>query len=356
MNFNNNDEQKDENYYDENEREQLINIQNENYIQDGVLPDCYGDAFAEEIMEQQEQGRAFEIDKWDGEIGPHQTVAFFASRGGGKSYCIRDLLYRNRHKFKTVIIICPSEFVNDDGYKEIIPDCFIFDELNEATVQMIHNLMFLRQKALKKKLAPWMKDISDINVLIIMDDCMTEPKKFLNGPVVKSLYKMGRHFKIGLWTVVQYFNDLHAELRPNVDISIILKTDNKKLQAKFQDFVGKFDNKYEFSQILTDTTENYGCFVKDSKRGIFWYKAGAPPKGWKMNPDQWNYHNAHYIGDAYDDNSDNQKPGIEWENVDRHAYLQSGNITPAKPASSTKKEKPKVDKSKPFNIIIKKGE
>jgi hypothetical protein len=307
----------------------------------------------DESIENDGDKKVYKLPLWDGNIGPYNTVAFFASRNSGKSFAIRWLLYLNQHKFPLVIVICPSECTNH-FYRHIIPDAFIFDSVDENTINMIKNIMYKRQQQIKDNPPPFLQGEYAHNVLIIMDDCMTEPSKFLNHPIIKALYKMGRHFKIGLWVVVQYFNDLHASLRPNVDVSVILKTEDPKLQAKFQSLVGSIPDKYEFGQILNEATSDFGCLVKDSKRGIFWYKA-QEIKDWKMNPDQWNFSNVHYTGDAYGGGPEKKK--IDWNKIDRRSYMETPLFNdPIKSKKTTAAAAKKIDKSKPFQLIIKEKE
>src|SRR5438309_1444349 len=137
--------------------------------------------------------KVLELKKWDASsIKPFTTMAIFAPRSGGKSFLVRDILYKNQGKWPAIVVICPSEPVQN-FYKNIIPDIFIFDELNADTIESIKN-MYKRQTMSKKKLHPSMTKESDMNLLIIMDDCMGQQKKYLNHLAVKDLYKMGRHF------------------------------------------------------------------------------------------------------------------------------------------------------------------
>ncbi len=241
------------------------------------------------------------LDVWNSSgLYPWATLAIFAPRGSGKSFCLRDLLYKNKDKFPAIVVICPSEKSNK-FYQYIIPDLFIYDEFDESTLDAIRNI-YERQTRLLAGLPSWMNDEYDTTVLIIMDDCMTADKSVRNSVLVKDLYKLGRHFKFGLWVVVQYLNDLPPDLRINLDYTIILGSAGKSMQYKFYDFLGGFDDKHQFAQVMKEYTNNFGCLVKDGKTGsteviktFFWYKARATPPDFKMNPDQWAYHEAHYL-------------------------------------------------------------
>lgn len=305
-----------------------------------------------------DEKREFHLDRWDADIKPWKTLAIFAPRGGGKSYCIRDLLYKNQHKFPSVIVICPSEKVNN-FYKTIIPDAFIYDDLDADAIKAIDQA-FARQKSLLKELPPWMSSAEDATCLIIMDDCMASEKKYLNHLKVKELYKNGRHFKFALWVVVQYFNDLASDLRLNLDYSIILKSTDVKMQQKYLDFLGdeNFGNKYDFAKIMKHYTDKFGCIIKDTTRGsndfnkmFFKYKADPVPDNWKMNPDQWAFAACHYV------DPDSHVEKIDYEDTASIIAKCAANTTAvAVPAKGRSKKAEKsaiiiVDRDKDGEII-----
>jgi hypothetical protein len=287
------------------------------------------------------------LNKWDSSsLKLWTTLAIFASRGGGKSFCVRDLLYKNRHKFPAIIVICPTEPVNK-FYQSIIPDIFIFDELNEDTIEAIKKI-YKRQTELAQEMPPWMKTEEDRTVLIIMDDCMASEKKHLNSLTVRDIYKMGRHYKFSLIVIVQYFNDLSIDLRHNLDYAIILKCTNKGMQHKFQEFLGGFDDKYEFAQVLQKYTDKYGCLVKDGTTGstdirkqFFWYRAEQTPDDFKMNPDQWLVHKAHYIS------RDAAIGKMDWNKFSENPL----SIIDGTKVEDKKDSKSKNSKKKPFGVL-----
>lgn len=243
----------------------------------------------------------FTLNKWNAKLERYTRLAIFAPSNSGKSFFLRWLLYLNQDLFSAVIVICPSEDINP-FYSKIIPNLFVFDELNEETLIKIDEI-FQRQELAKKNLPEGVTE-DDLSVLIIMDDCMAEEKKFLNHDIIKKLYKRGRHYKFTLWVVVQYFNDLASDLRGNVEYVVILKCDDEKMLEKYRVYLGgkEFGNKKKFAEVMDYYTKKYGCIVKDIKTGgsefkdkFFWYKAQKTPDDWKMNPLQWEVAAEHYV-------------------------------------------------------------
>jgi hypothetical protein len=290
------------------------------------------------------------LDAWVASgLNPWATLAIFAPRGSGKSFCLRYLLYQNKDKFPAIVVICPSEKANK-FYQLIIPDLFIYDEFDESTLEAIRNI-YERQTRLMGGLPSWMSSEYDTTVLIIMDDCMTAEKSVRNSVLVKELYKQGRHFKFGLWVVVQYLNDLPPDLRLNLDYTIILGSAGKAMQYKFYDFLGGFDDKHQFAQVMKQYTNNFGCLVKDNKthnsteilKTFFWYKAKVTPKDFKMNPDQWAYHHAHYL------NPDAGGVKTNWEEWKSNPTVTGAGPGAGKPGKGVKPAKP--DRSKPFKML-----
>lgn len=280
--------------------------------------------------------------KWEPvRIGLTNTLGIFAPRGSGKSFCIRSLLYENRYRFKAVVVICPTEPLNK-SYQGIVPNLFIFDALDQATIDCIDNF-YKRQTTIANGMPPWMHTDEDRSLLIIMDDCMATEKKYLNHLKIKDLYKNGRHYKFALWVVVQYFNDLASDLRGNLDVAIVLKVPSMQMRRKFFEYFGGFENKDDFADVLKFYTDNYGALVKDTGRGgstevknqFFWYKADDVPKDFRMNEDQWLCHDFHYIGD------DIAKEKMDWVKfaLDPTAMVGKPAAPAGKPAKGGKKER-----------------
>jgi hypothetical protein len=282
--------------------EQINNNNNNNNADNNAGNNNAAEKYVDEYDENGE--KIFKgLHKWNPRrIGLTNTLAIFAPRGSGKSFCIRDLLFKNQDRFKAVVVICPTEKINR-AYGSIIPDIFIYDELNQATLEAILKF-YERQEEINDPINPpsWMNTPEDRALLIIMDDCMASEKKILNSLTIKDLYKNGRHYKFALWVVVQYFNDLAPDLRANLDISLVLKVPNKVMQKKFFEFFGGFKDKDQFADVLNKYTQKYGCLVKDANstdtsldKLFFWYKADMTPDNFQMNPDQWAFHKYHYI-------------------------------------------------------------
>lgn len=305
----------------------------------------------EHIQNDGDDKNKFKLSKWDPAGGkPWITLGIFATRGGGKSFGLRDLLYKNRHRYHTVMVICPSEPMNN-FYKTIIPDIFIYDELDEDAIDAVV-AAFHRQEQLINNPPPWMGDDPnhpEKTLLVIMDDCMPAAKKFKEHPKIKEIYKAGRHSKIALYVVVQYITDLMCDCRPLLDIVIVLQQEGIKMKEKFRELLGGFERN-EWNQVLDTYTDDFGCLVKDNqikttdvRKKYFWYKASPVPEDWKMNPDQWAFHKAHYF-------TGSSAKKVNWNDFVKKPMATINHDSLKTP---TKGDKAKKDKNKPFDACLK---
>lgn len=270
----------------------------------------------------------------------HATLVIFASRGSGKSWFIRDLLYKNRHRYPAVVVICPSEPVQH-FYKKFIPDLFIYDELDESTIDQLRKF-YTRQQKIKNKRPPWMNQDpnreEDITLLIIMDDFTESPPKILKHPLIKALYKKGRHFKIAVWACVQYFNDLDIGLRNNIDVLAMIGTFDLDLKKKFFKLIGGFSDLEfkDFDGILLEYTKDRGVLIKDNVRGkntvqdtLFWYKAEETPE-FMHPPEQVAFASCHHVP--------SEEGEQDWDEFKKNptGYVNGSEIEAVRPSKKAK--------------------
>ena len=84
---------------------------------------------------------------------------------------VQDFLYQSRDFFRAVTVFCKNKGIAT--YSKIIPDCFIFDNVEsdpDAAISFLEDIV-RRQQAVSRNPPPWMKTSENKRVLIIVDNC-----------------------------------------------------------------------------------------------------------------------------------------------------------------------------------------
>lgn len=215
----------------------------------------------------------FELKK----IQKNSAIVIIAKRGSGKSWVCRDIINHFR-SIPVGIIISKTERV-DPFYSKFFPDTYIYDEYKASIMEKL----LARQEAMnekKKKYKKLGKKI-DTRALIIMDDCLSDKKNWINEQGIKEILFNGRHHDITYVLTMQYPLGITPDLRDNFDYVFLLADDNHINQEKiFKHYAGVFPKFGAFQEVYNQLTSNFGCMVI-SNRGaratffdkVFWYKA-----------------------------------------------------------------------------------
>lgn len=131
-------------------------------------------------------------------------VAIIGPPGSGKTTIIKEILYYFQNVLNTVMIFSGSEELND-VYKKIVPDLFIYKDVDEDTLKRF----LFRQQNIKHELG---SDSPEMPAAIIIDDCMGN-KSWTRFNTTAEIFKNGRHFKTFLLVTLQHCMDLSAELQ-----------------------------------------------------------------------------------------------------------------------------------------------
>lgn len=210
---------------------------------------------------------------------------------------MNDIIYHNRNKFASGLVMSPTEESNE-GYKDKVPDMFIYNNVNyEALIKLVE-----QQRVFRKKLGdkcPF--------AFIILDDCMYD-KKLMKQEVMRSLFMNGRHYHIFLCITAQYMMDFPPEMRTNVDYVFVLRENIQGNQERiWRNFFGIFPRLEQFKTVMNQCTENFGCLVLDQTARsnriedcVFWYKAKSRPQYRLGSSVYWDFARRKY-NSRYDD-------------------------------------------------------
>ena len=226
-------------------------------------------------------------------------IAIIGKPGTGKTTLIDSILYEKKHIFPVAMIMSGTEDCNGH-YAKRFPSCMIYDDYNEEAQKKFVQ----RQKMAKKYLDnPW--------AVCIKDDCMADPKIF-NTPVIKGVYKNGRHWK--MWDILslQYAMDIKPDIRTGLDGTFILREpllpNRDKIWRNFASIIPDFSI---FCELMDELTDDYCSMyvhnatnVNDWRECVFWYKAKTIPDDFKFGcRDYWSFHydrfNPDYVAPMY---------------------------------------------------------
>ena len=183
-----------------------------------------------------------------------KTIGIVAKRGSGKSQLLHYIIEVNKHIFKRVFIICPTEKINK-FYEDIIPKENIFDSYNEKWVE---NLI----KLLTNHNANKTKNTAD-RVLLILDDCCGDTN-FHQSKTLKTIFTRGRHFYLTLILTSQYLfgnGGVPPVARNNFDFLLVNKINGQSLESLTKEFRNGNISKEKFISMYNNSTGNYGFLL-----------------------------------------------------------------------------------------------
>ena len=214
---------------------------------------------------------------------------FCASRGGGKSTLVKNILYHKRHLPMGQVYSTTEE--SNEAYQAIVPDSFIYGDFSEE------GLSRLMERQRKKTVEYNQRGLGEYpNVFVVADDCMAD-KKIWKSKLVRDIFLNGRHRKVFLLVTVQYLMDMSPDLRENIDYLFVLASESRTTKEKlWRNFFSSIPDFNVFCEILDQCTHDYGCLVLDKTiksqnitDKIFYYKAEFVPD-FKMGCAQfWEY-------------------------------------------------------------------
>lgn len=234
--------------------------------------------------------KKFDLNK----IQDDAVIVFIGRRRTGKSFCLRDLLYRNRDiPFGTIISATEeaSPFFNS-----FIPKSYIFTDFKEQIVEDI----IKRQKKVLEVMKKTNNTQIDPRVFLVLDDCLYDDS-WARTKSIRNIFMNGRHYKLLFCLTMQYPLGVPPALRSNIDYTVIMRepyiSNRKKI---YENFAGMFPDFSMFCQVM-DSLEKHECLILNNNSDtnkledqVFWYKASFI-EDFKMGSQQyWNYHYKNY--------------------------------------------------------------
>tara|TARA_Y100000591_G_C21787297_1_gene674534 strand:+ start:459 stop:1376 length:918 start_codon:yes stop_codon:yes gene_type:complete len=224
-------------------------------------------------------------------IDPCRTCMIIAKRGTGKSVLIRDLMWHLKDKLPFGMCMSGSE-IGNGFYGEMMPKSFVYDDFDENACQKL--VMRQQYMVQNKKKNP--------ESFLILDDLMTESKKIVKDPSIRTIFLNGRHFKLLFIMALQYSMEINPTIRANIDYVFVLRENIIANQEKlWKHFFGVFPNVHSFIQTMNACTQDFGILVLDNTSTsnkiedcVFHYKASMHPKFKLCSEQAWKIHRRIY--------------------------------------------------------------
>lgn len=176
------------------------------------------------------------------------VVVAFGKRRTGKSWFLRDLLWRKRGVFNHGLVISKTKF--NGFWQNYFPYAVVHGNYDPA---IIENFLMLQLKILSENEKNPHKKINP-RAVILLDDVVAD-HHIRYCDTLATLFYNGRHFKISVYLASQYVFGIPPGLRGNVDFGAALVMSQKRQRDQFaEDYADKIHNKDQFLNLLDVNT------------------------------------------------------------------------------------------------------
>lgn len=245
----------------------------------------------------------FNLKKFDPmTIPPNAAVCIIASRGSGKSFLLREILYYYRNI--PTCVIAPTDRMNG-FYNEFVPSSYIHYEYTPEVLSRVFKRQMDIIEKNKRRVKAGKKPVED-RIIFIMDDCLGSKNAWAKDANILELMTNGRHYKVFFFLILQYCVSITPELRSNFDVIFLLGEDFISNQKRLYDhYAGMFPSFDIFKRVFTKVTSNFGVMViNNRKKGgeitdkVFWYRASDNLPKFLMGDKKYKeFHEQHYKPD-----------------------------------------------------------
>jgi len=181
-------------------------------------------------------------------IMPGYTVIFTGKRRSGKTKVIRALCRHNRRWFPEVIVFTRTKASGE--YARFLPDCRIIQGFDPDLLIEIARIQ--RQKV--KDLSNGLRQDENINVLIILDDCLAERLQW--SQELNAVFFEGRHLFITLFVSIQDVKGCAPAATVNCDYAYLFPTGDERTFEAVRDKYLPYLDKYELKDLLENEEIN----------------------------------------------------------------------------------------------------
>jgi len=241
-------------------------------------------------------------------ILPDSVIFCIGRRRSGKSWLIREIMYvLSRKNTPYGSIYSGTEHCNP-FFKNFFPKSFIKRDFTEDDLS---NILESQKEKVRRHAKRMNEDDGRClqnNMLLCMDDMMSDEDIWKKSKSFKRVFVEGRHYNILFLMSLQYVLGIPPALRENIDYVFLFASDGNNLKKIWENYAGIIPNFKMFKFIFTKCTENHSCMVIDKTSTsnklddkIFYYRAKHPGTFKFGSPAFWKFHDEHYIDSDEED-------------------------------------------------------
>ena len=230
------------------------------------------------------------LQEWDSDdIKLDSTIVAIGKRRTGKSWALRDIMFKMKDKIPAGIVISQTDELNK-FWRQYIPETYIYPKYNPNILDMV----FERQKAIlndKKKTKAEIE--KEAPFFILLDDVISD-QSLKYDENLQELFVAGRHYKLFVMITTQYAKGITPILRGNTDYVLVFKTmQGRQRECLWEDY-GDFMTKDGFFTLMDEYTEDNEVLVFDTSENtsqplemLRWWKAQDPGKFRMGSKEYW---------------------------------------------------------------------
>jgi len=253
------------------------------YGKHATMPVLAADQYAEVVLPELDE---FNLD----DIKMDATIVAVGKRRTGKTWVIRNIMYRLKNKFPAGIVISQTDQLNK-FWRQYVPEKYIYKKYQPEILDAVfkRQLKILDDNGLtdeeKDAAAPF---------FVLLDDVISD-KRLKFDENLMELFVAGRHYRLFVLITTQYAKAITPTLRGNTDYCFMMKSlQTMQREALWEDF-GGFLTKDAFQQVLDAYTEDNEVLVVntcpethvDPLQMLHWFKAIDPGAFKVGSPEYW---------------------------------------------------------------------
>jgi len=244
----------------------------------------------------------FNLKKFDlSNIIDHATIVIIASRGSGKSFLLREILYEKRNI--PCVVIAPTDRMNG-FYSDFVPSSYVHYEYSSELLSRILKRQINIIEKNKQRIKLGKKPI-EARLFLVMDDCLASKNLWDKDPNIAEIMQNGRHYYLTVAICLQFSLGMNPSMRSNFDYVFLLGEDFISNQKRlFDHYAGMFPSFDIFKRVFGKVCTNFGCMViNNRKKGgdiqdkVFWYRANQTPAFTMGSKSYITFHKQHYKKD-----------------------------------------------------------